>query len=354
MPLPPPFDTLPRAWGPAVATGRLKVEPEDFVVREWLGFDADGEGDHLFLVVRKRGANTHWVAKALATRAGVHPRDVGYAGLKDRHAVTEQAFTVPGRGADPAQWLGFAGDGFEVVTASRIRRKLKRGSHKGNDFRIVVRDVVVDREALAKRLSLIGEQGVPNYVGPQRFGRDGRNLDIAEGWFSSGKSPWDRLERSFALSAARSALFNAVVADRVQHGTWNRLLEGDVANLDGSGSIFPVTAVDDVLVERCNRLDLHPTGPLPGRGDARTGVAIAQAEESVLAPWSHWLAGMAAAGLEQERRALRLPVRQLTWELSGTDLTLGFRLGRGAFATAVLAEIIDPASAGRIDESDDG
>jgi len=354
MSLPASFDALPRAWGSAVATGRLKVQPEDFVVREWLGFEADGEGDHLFLVVRKRGANTHWVAKSLATRAGVHPRDVGFAGLKDRHAVTEQAFTLPGRGVDPAPWLGFAGEGFEVIAARKIRRKLKRGSHKGNDFRIVVRSVEADRDALAARLELIALHGVPNYVGPQRFGRNGRNLEVAEDWFRSGKSPYDRLERSFALSAARAALFNMVLADRVASGTWNRLLDGDVANLDGSGSIFPVAAVDDLLLDRTARLDVHPTGPLPGRGESRTGTAIAQREEAVLAPWSHWLQGMASAGLEQERRALRLAVRELTWELSGTDLTLGFRLGRGAFATSVLAEIIDPASASQVDEGEDG
>lgn len=354
MPLPPSFDALPRAWGAAIAPGRLKVEPEDFVVREWLGFAADGEGDHLLLTVRKRGANTHWVAKELAKRAVVHPREIGYAGLKDRHAVTEQSFTVPGRAADPAQWQGFAGDGFEVIAASRIRRKLKRGSHKGNDFRIVVRDVSADRERLTERLALIARQGVPNYFGPQRFGRGGRNLDVAETWFSSGKSPFDRLDRNFALSAARSALFNAVLAARVADGSWNRLLDGDVANLDGSGSIFPVAVVDEVLAERNQRLDIHPTGPLQGRGESRTGPAIAQLEDAALAPWAHWVNGMAAAGLEHERRALRLNVQGLEWDYEGTDLTLRFRLGKGAFATSVLAELIDPANAAQVDESEDG
>jgi tRNA pseudouridine13 synthase len=354
MPLPLSFDLLPRAWGAAIATGRLKVEPEDFVVREWLGFGADGEGDHLLLTVRKRGANTHWVAKELSKRAGVHPREIGYSGLKDRHAVTEQAFTVPGRTADAAQWLGFAGEGFEVIAAERIRRKLKRGSHKGNDFQIVVREVTAKRDQLAERLACIAQFGVPNYFGPQRFGRGGRNLEVAESWFSSGKSPYDRLDRSFALSAARSALFNTVLAARVADGTWNRLLDGDVANLDGSGSIFPVAAVDDVLAERSQRLDIHPTGPMHGRGESRTGAVISKLEEAVLVPWAHWASGMAAAGLEHERRALRLNVQGLTWDYAGTDLTLRFRLGKGAFATSVLAEVIDPASAAQVDESDDG
>ncbi len=170
----------------------------------------------------------------------------------------------------------------------------------------------------------------------------------------SGKSPFDRLDRNFALSAARSALFNAVLAARVANGTWNRLLDGDVANLDGSGSIFPVAVVDEVLAERNQRLDIHPTGPLHGRGESRTGPAIAQLEDTALAPWAHWVSGMAAAGLEHERRALRLNVQGLEWDYAGTDLTLRFRLGKGAFATSVLAELIDPASAAQVDESDDG
>src|SRR5690349_3811872 len=114
MPDLPAFDSLPRAYGAPVATGRTRVHPEDFVVREWLGFEADGEGPHLLLEVRKRGANTQWVARELAQRAGVHPREVGFAGLKDRDAVTEQAFTVPAQKMAPEEWLGFSGEGFEV------------------------------------------------------------------------------------------------------------------------------------------------------------------------------------------------------------------------------------------------
>jgi tRNA pseudouridine13 synthase len=353
MPAFPPFESLPRAWGKAIATGRLKVQPEDFVVREWLGFAADGEGDHLLLTVAKRGANTHWVARELARRAAVHPREIGYAGIKDRHAVTEQAFTVPGRKLDPAEWTGFAGEGFEVVAASRQRRKLKRGSHKGNDFRIVVRDVTADRDKLTERLALIAGAGIPNYFGPQRFGRAGRNLDVAETWFGTGKSPYDRLERGFALSAARAALFNTVLAARVTAGSWNQMQDGDVANLDGSGSIFPVATVDAVLQERCAKLDVHPTGPLHGRGNARTGAQIAGLEDASVSPWQHWVNGLAAAGLEHERRALRLRVQDLKWSYDGKDLEVAFRLGKGAFATAVLAEIIEPASAAGVDEGED-
>ena len=185
---------LPRAHGGAVGSGLLRSHPEDFVVREWLGFEADGEGEHWLLTVRKRGANTQWVAKRLGQIANVHPRDVGFAGLKDRNAVAEQAFTVPVRSAVP-NWLVVSGDGFEVVRAQRHRRKLKRGALKGNDFQIVIRDFTGDRAALATRLAVIEAAGVPNYFGPQRFGREGANLRRAVAHFTGQRVIGDSLCR---------------------------------------------------------------------------------------------------------------------------------------------------------------
>lgn len=353
MPAFPGFDALPRAYGAPVISGRLRVEPEDFQVREWLGFEADGEGPHLLLTVRKRGANTQWVARELARRAGVHPRDIGFAGLKDRNAVTEQAFTVPTGTQSPEAWTGFAGEGFIVTTASRHRRKLKRGAHKGNDFRIVVRDWAGDPSQIDARLRQIALDGVPNYFGPQRFGREVSNLKGAARWFDDGEPPPDRLQRGFLLSAARSALFNSVLAARIEQGSWNRLQPGDVANLDGSGSIFDVPDPDETLRERCAGLDVHPTGPLWGRGESRTAGAVAEFERATLQPWHRWLDGLAAAGLEQERRALRLRVESLRWESDTATLILQFRLGRGAFATAVLAEIVAADIAGAGDSADE-
>ena len=152
---------LPCAHGAAIGGGVIRSTPEDFIVREWLGFEADGEGDHWLLTVRKRGANTHWVAKQLGKLADIHPRDVGYAGLKDRDALTEQSFSVPARSAVP-NWLTVSGDGFEVIRAQRHRRKLKRGALKGNDFEIVVRDFSGSASDLAERVAKIASDGVPN------------------------------------------------------------------------------------------------------------------------------------------------------------------------------------------------
>jgi len=348
--------SLAYAHGDPLGTGRIRTQPEDFIVREHLGFAASGAGEHLLLTVRKRGANTKWVAKQIAARAGVRVRDVGFAGLKDRHAVTEQAFTVTDRKNTPESWLEFSGEGFQVIAAARQLRKLRRGAHRGNDFEIVVRNVDVDPAALEARLLRIAQQGVPNYFGEQRFGRNDGNLAIAEQWLCNGVTPADRDARSFALSAARSALFNAVLSQRVMDQTWNRLLPGEVVNLDGSGSVFVAplanTSPDATLAERCAALDIHPTGPLCGVGESRVSDAVRELEERVLSPWAAWCEGLVRLNVVQQRRALRLAVLNLNWDYRDAMLTLRFRLTRGAFATAVLREIVLCSQANN-DESGD-
>lgn len=344
---------LPSAHGGAPGRGRIRVAPEDFVVREHLGFEADGEGDHWLLTVRKRGANTHWVAKQLGKLARIHPRDVGFAGLKDRNAVAEQSFTVPVRSAIGSDWVGVSGDGFEVIRAVRHRRKLKRGALRGNDFEIVVREFTGDAAALARRLELIAAAGVPNYFGPQRFGIDGSNLQRAQRWFSGEVELHDRFERTFALSAARAAIFNAVLASRVEAGTWNELCSGDVANLDGSNSIFAVDALDDVLTERCRQIDIHPTGPLWGQGPLASQGSVAVLEQEIAGRYELFAAGLGRAGLEQERRALRLRVSQASVSVDEGNLRLQFRLPRGAFATAVLHELLENVFSEAFPEADE-
>ena len=255
---------LPCAHGGPAGRAQLRAAPEDFLVQEWLGWEADGAGDHLLLTVRKRGSNTLWVAKQLARLGKLDPRDVGFAGLKDRDAVAEQSFTVPARSAIGESWVGVNGEGFEVVGCARHRRKLKRGALKGNDFTITLRGFSGDAPLLEQRLQSIAVAGVPNYFGPQRFGRDGSNLRTVLAWFAEGVAPTDRWQRGFALSAARAAIFNAVVARRVGDGTWNQLLPGEIVNLDGSGSVFVAEVLDAALEDRCARLDIHPTGPMWG------------------------------------------------------------------------------------------
>lgn len=337
----------PRALGEAVLSARIREQPEDFRVDEVLGFVPGGGGEHLFVCVEKRQANTGWIAKQLAKWAGIAPMGVGYAGLKDRHAVTRQWFSLhlPKRIA-PAT----AFEDAEAVLIEQIwhNRKLPRGALKGNRFHLRLRGVDGAHEAIEQRLADIAARGVPNYFGAQRFGRDGRNLQAAEALFAGRR--FDREERSILLSSARSAIFNTVLGARVQRGDWDQLIEGEVCMLDGSHSVFGPEPITPELTERAQRMDIHPTGPLWGAGALRCTGELAALETDCAAQFEALRAGLESIDLKQERRALRLPVRELAWRFEdAATLQIEFFLPAGAFATSVLealGEISDAAGRG--------
>jgi tRNA pseudouridine13 synthase len=335
----------PCAHGRPPATGAIRREPEDFVVDEVLGFEPDGTGNHGLLVVGKRGANTGWVAAQLARHAGVAVRDVGYCGHKDRHALTTQAYSLP----LPAQFdvdrcLEWQGEGYAVRAAHRHGRKLRPGSHRANRFELRIRDLGGDRGEIEATLVAIRERGVPNYFGPQRFGREGSNLRRALAWAGGAAGPRDRSQRSFTLSAARSHLFNSVLAARVERGDWNRLLPGEAVMLDGRRSFFIAETSDATLEARCVAMDVHPSGPMPGRGESPAVGLAREIEDSVLAPHADLAALLASERIDHERRSLRLPVREFDWAWGDDDsLVLRFVLPRGTFATAVLHEVLAAA-----------
>lgn len=334
-----PWAALPAALGGPVGRGRIRARDEDFIVAEELGFATTGAGEHLFVRLRETGCNTDWVAAQLARWGGRPRNDVGYAGLKDRHAVTEQWFSVRfpgGRHPDPAS---LSVPGVELLEHALHNRKLKRGALRGNRFRLRITALEADPACLEERLASIARRGVPNAFGPQRFGRDQGNLRLAEAWFGGGPAP-RRPARGFALSAARSLIFNAVLAERIAAGTWERAAPGDPVGLDGRGSWFLAAAGDDALAGRLDALDVHPTGPLWGRGDPPGDGPGTVLERAVAARFASLAAGLAAAGLEQERRALRVRVRDLCWRIDDDVLELSFALPAGAYATAVLREVI--------------
>ncbi len=331
--LEPPF-----AHGSPPAAGLIRSDPGDFAVEERLGFGPDGGTGHYLLLVEKRDANTHYVAKCLARFAGLPTGDIGFAGLKDRRALARQWFSMPARKGLPSP-EGHEGDGFRVLAAHPHSRKLRRGALAANRFVLKIRELSGDIPALVARLQAIAMAGAPNYFGPQRFGRDGSNLRRVNEWLDSGDLPRDRLARGFLLSAARSLAFNAVLGRRVADGSWNRLLPGEIANLDGSSSVFRVADVDAELERRCREGDIHPSGPLCGEGGMQPEGEAADREQAALAalaPLAQRLAAVAAS----ERRALVLRPVDLTWQMAGQELELAFELPRGAFATSLLREAL--------------
>ncbi len=323
-----------RAHGDPLFAAQIRSQPADFDVTEELGFELSGDGEHDYLFIEKTAANTDWVLRQLAAHAAVPAKDVGCAGLKDRHAVTRQWFSVP-RWHAP-DWQTLVIDGVRLLEQQRHNRKLRRGAHKGNRFRIVLRGPLPDERSLQARLSLIASAGVPNYFGPQRFGRGASNIALADAWSAGRRLP--RQKRSLAISAARSFLFNQILDARVREKTWDKLVAGDVVNLDGTGSVFDAAALDDELVRRCAEMDIHPAGPLCGETTS---------PESVPGGHENWLAALQKARVKAAHRSLRLRVTDFEW-LTGEDaLELKFVLGRGAFATAVLREIAQVEDAKR-------
>jgi tRNA pseudouridine13 synthase len=339
--------SFPRAHGAVACSATIRTTPEDFFVEELGSFEPSGSGEHLLLTVEKRGMNTAFAAKCIAAWAGVAESAIGYAGLKDRHAVTRQRFSVwlPKKIAPDVATL--QSDDLKVLEHAWHSRKLPRGALAGNRFELVLRDVVGDHADIEARLAAIRARGVPNAFGTQRFGRDGDNLHRALAMFAGRRVK--REERSMLLSAARSALFNAVLARRIVDGSWERGLEGEVWMLAGSHSVFGPAPMDDGLASRVAAFDIHPTGALWGAGEPRTNGEARSLESAIAATLVEGRVadGLARAGLKQERRALRMAVPDLAWKwLEADALRLVFALPAGSYATAVLHELGDVRDAG--------
>jgi tRNA pseudouridine13 synthase len=330
---------LPRAYGTPPLMAELRRTPDDFRVEEILGYDADGEGEHALLWVEKRGANTDWVARELARFAGVPPLNVGYAGLKDRHAVTRQGFTVQLAGKPDPDWSAFPHQEVNVLASTRHKRKLKRGALRGNRFVLVLRDAQGDRARVEWVLQSIAARGVPNYFGEQRFGREGGNVAQARAMFAGRRV--DRDKRSILLSAARSHIFNAVLAARVERDAWDKPLDGEIWSLAGSRSWFGPEPFDATLAKRLAEGDIHPSGPLWGQGDLPTTAETGALEREIAASFADIAEGLVVARVDQERRPLRLMPKDLRWQwLDDASLELSFELPAGAYATVVVRELI--------------
>ena len=330
----------PTAWGEPCGTALLKHTAEDFQVNEVLDIPLSGSGEHLWLWVEKRNLNTEEAARRIARAAGVPLKAISYAGLKDRQALTRQWFSLhlPGK-ADP-DLAAAEGDDLRILERTRHSRKLQRGAHAANGFIIRLTALQADRAALEERLGQIAAGGVPNYFGLQRFGFDGGNLHEARHWAAQGSLPEQRNRRSRVLSAARSHLFNRVLAARVAEGSWNRARPGDLLAFTDSRSHF-LAGEAECADPRLAALDLHPTGPLFGRGEPSTAGATLALEQQVRNEHAALVNWLANADLEQERRILRLPIGDLAWHYHGTDtLQLEFVLPAGCFATVVVRELV--------------
>lgn len=304
---------FPFACGSPASSGDFRQHAEDFQVDEELGYQPDGAGEHVYLHICKRGENTAWVAEQIARLAKVKVSDIGYGGRKDRHAVTTQWFSVYFPKGQEPDWQLLNSDTVQLLAVARHSHKLRRGEHQRNHFVIRLRNVDNPQD-VEERLKKISESGVPNYFGEQRFGRQGNNLAQAQSLLVEGIGIRDKQKRGLILSAARSYLFNQVLARRVAQGTWQQLLSGEVAE--------------------------EPTGPLWGRGRSLVSGETLAVEQDALADWGEWCNALEHVGLNQDRRALQLCAENMSWRWLDSDLEVGFALKGGEFATAVLREVM--------------
>ncbi|TDM08792.1 MAG: tRNA pseudouridine(13) synthase TruD [Ideonella sp. MAG2] len=310
------------------ASATLKLHNEDFIVTELPLQLPSGTGEHIWVDVEKNGANTVFVAQQLALAAGVNEWDVGYAGLKDRYAITRQWFSIYLPKGDTPDLTQLQHPEYKVLSQSRHVKKLRPGDLQGNRFRIVLREVTGDREALEANLQAVAAKGVPNYFGAQRFGHDGGNVEQGRAMLAREIRVRNPKKKGIYLSAVRSFIFNEVLALRMQQGLWGQTLPGDVLNEAG-----------------------QPTGPLWGRGRVSTTDQAQALENSVAERHATLCSGMEFAGLDQERRALVAQPIDMSWEWPQADqLIISFSLAAGSYATAVLGEILHSTEPERQDE----
>jgi tRNA pseudouridine13 synthase len=331
----------PYRFGQPEQSALLKSVPSDFQVFEDLGFMPTGQGEHLFVLVRKTGENTAWVAKLLAEHTGLPLASVSWAGLKDRHAVTEQWFGLHLPGKPDPDLRGLNSDTIQVLQTIRHDKKLRPGTLRGNLFRIYLRDIQQSRE-LDFRLQQISQQGVPNYFGPQRFGHNGNNLVAAESMFS-GRRINDRQKRAIYLSAARSYIFNHVVAARIRENRLQEPILGDCLMFNASDDCLVVDKLikNSNLTQRMEFGELVTTAPLCGAGlSLATRDALAW-EQSILAGHADWLKALEHAGMQQERRRAILRTNDLRWRWKDNALELHFSLSSGSYATSLIRELVN-------------
>jgi len=327
------------ASGRPSPTSVIRAFPEDFKVKEQLSFHLDGKGQHVYLLLQKRNLNTEQVVSSLAKFADVKPVAVGYAGLKDKNAITSQYFSIDLAGQQEPDWKELESDNLGILEVTRHGRKLKRGAIRENLFEINLREFCGDKDDAEKRLQNIKTRGVPNYFGEQRFGYNDYNLKKADELLGGNKKLKRHL-RSIYLSSVRSFLFNQVLSSRVADNTWDKPLQGDVFMLQGSHSVFKVDQVDEAIQQRILSQDIHPTGPLYGAGQSMSQGEVAELETAVLSQYPAWCELLEKFSLKQERRALRLSVNNLEWQWNEDSLLLKFGLPTGCYATSVLRELV--------------
>jgi len=334
-------DHLSYLNGKPEASAKMRVECEDFRVSENLSFEPVGSGYHSLVYIRKNNRNTQDILSWLAETCAVSERDIGYCGQKDKRAITEQWLSVPGNDVDECLKSADSIEGIEVLSIVPHDKKLRIGAHRSNSFEIVLKEFDGNHEYVKHRLQSIQQTGFPNYFGPQRFGRDGKNalygrMLLQNKRFRKAKGVRQKLQ----VSALRSQLFNTIVSCSLSSSTYDVLQEHDVLMIDGSHSHFVADQSDDLEL-RLKNMAVHKTAPLWGRPDRHLPERLYQRELEILADFQEDALLLESRRFDMTRRAVRAVARNLQWEFGDSQLILKFELDPGVFATSLLRELVD-------------
>ncbi len=344
------LSSLAYLCGKPTAKGKIKAQPEHFKVIEQLGYEFTGSGEHVMVLIRKTGENTSFVANELAKACGVKSKDVSWAGLKDRHAVTEQWLSVhlPAGGFPNLALFQEKHPTVEILSMARHNKKLRPGDLEGNEFEVILSEVT-DTDEVVKRLEVVSEQGVPNYFGNQRFGKDGNNLNEARRWGRDNVRTRNQNQRSLYLSTARSWIFNHIVSARIETGCFNHFVEGDIALRNGEQVLLSSEQLNE-FNELLAQDNVQVTAALAGDNALPTQSEALAIEQPLLDKEEDLMKLIRGNRMRHDRRAIALKAKNLTWEVDGNSVTLKFALDSGSFATSIVRELIEEIPVERVYE----
>lgn len=335
------LSSLAHLNGKPMSKGKLKAKPEHFQVNEDLGFEFTGSGEHLMVRIRKSGENTSFVANELAKVCGVKSKDVSWAGLKDRHAVTEQWLSIHLPKGDTPDFSSFLAQypNIEILATDRHNKKLRPGDLVGNQFVITLSEVT-DVADVLQRLEAVSKAGVPNYFGSQRFGNQGNNLSEARRWGRENVRTRNQNKRSLYLSAARSWIFNRIVSERIEKGLFTQAIDGDLILQDNALQTVELDSLDQVNSQLMQG-DVQLTAALAGDNELPTKNQALTLEQPHLDAEPDLMALIRGNRMRHDRREIGLMPQDLSWEVEGDNVTLTFSLDAGCFATAIIRELIE-------------
>ena len=327
--------------GKPTATAKIKAQPEHFQVNEILGYEFAGSGEHLMVHIRKTGENTSFVANELAKACGVKSKDVSWAGLKDRHAVTQQWLSVHLPKGETPDFSAFLAQypSIEILETTRHNKKLRPGELAGNHFTVTLSEVS-DVDSVLKRLESIAKTGVPNYFGSQRFGNQGSNLEEARRWGRDNVRTRNQNKRSLLLSAARSWIFNSIVSARIEQGFFSQVIDGDLVQREAE-QLLVDSSNKSMLEEQVLQGVADITAAMAGDNALPTQTEALALEQPHLDAEPDLMALIRGNRMRHDRRAVSLKAQDLTWSSDNDSVTLSFSLDSGCFATAIVRELIE-------------